>query len=154
MNGENRKVRYLSPDVLAAKSLTENDIDQDVDYVGLPVALAGPQAYNLSPDLNQASRNPHVSWVNSNFANANSGIKARLISAAEVHFILAEASAVKNWNAGDAATHYNQAIQASFMAWGIGSAAPAYIAQPEVAFDGTQKQIIEQKWIASWACSN
>jgi hypothetical protein len=153
VNGENRKVRYLSPDVLAAKGLTENDIDQDVDYVGLPVALAGPQAYNLSPDLNQASRNPHVSWVNSNFANANSGIKARVMSAAEVHFILAEASAVKNWNAGDAATHYNQAIQASFMAWGIGPKAAAYIAQPAVAFDGTQKQIIEQKWIASWAAA-
>jgi len=151
VNGENRKVRYLAPDVLAAKGLTVNDIDQDVDYVGLPVALAGPQAYNLSPDLNQASRNPHVSWVNSNFANANSGIKARLISAAEVHFILAEASAVKGWNAGDAEQHYNDAIQASFMAWGIGPAAAGYIAQPEVAFDGTQKQIIEQKWIASWS---
>jgi hypothetical protein len=151
VNGENRKVRYLAPDVLAAKGLTVNDIDQDIDYVGLPVALAGPQAYNLSPDLNQASRNPHVSWVNSNFANANSGIKARLISAAEVHFILAEASAVKHWNAGDAEQHYNQAIQSSFIAWGIGSAAPAYIAGPGVAFDGTQQQIIEQKWIAAWS---
>ena len=151
VNGENRKVRYLSPDVLAAKGLTVADIDQDVDYVGLPVALAGPQAYNLSTDLNQASRNPHVSWVNSNFANAKSGIKARLITAAEVHFILAEASAVKGWNAGDAEAHYNAGIQASFAAWGIGSAAAAYTAQPEVAFNGTQEQIIEQKWIASWA---
>jgi len=151
VNGENRKVRYLASDVLAAKGLTVNDIDQDIDYVGLPVALAGPQAYNLSPDLNQASRNPHVSWVNSNFANANSGIKARLISAAEVHFILAEASAVKHWNAGDAEEHYNQGILSSFMAWGIGGAAPAYIAGPGVAFDGTQQQIIEQKWIAAWS---
>jgi hypothetical protein len=151
VNGENRKVRYLSTDVLASKGLTVSDINQDVNYVGLPVALAGPQAYNLSPDLNQASRNTHVSWVNSNFANAKSGIKARLMSAAEVHFILAEASAVKGWNAGDAQTHYNQGIMASFAAWGIGTEAADYIAQPEVAFNGTQEQIIEQKWIASWS---
>jgi hypothetical protein len=151
VNGENRRVRYLAPDVLSSKGLTTSDINQDVDYVGLPVALAGPQAYNLSPDLNQASRNPHVSWVNSNFANAKSGIKSRLLSAAEVHFILAEATAIKGWNAGDAATNYNLGIQSSFVVWGIPGESDAYIAQPEVAFDGTQEQIIEQKWIASWS---
>ena len=151
INGESRKVRYLAPDVLSGKGLTVDDINQDVNYVGLPVALAGPQAYNLSPDLNQASRNPHVSWVNSNFANAKSGIKARLMSAAEVHFILAEASGVKGWNAGDAEAHYNAGIQSSFAAWGIGDAAADYIAQPEVKYSGTQQQIIEQKWIASWS---
>lgn len=153
VHGENRSVRYLSPDVLSSKGLTVADINQDVDYVGLPVALAGPQAYNLSPDLNQASRNPHVSWVNSNFANAKSGIKMRLMTAAEVHFILAEASAVKGWNAGDAEGHYNAAIQASFSAWGIGGESTPYLAQPEVAFNGTQQQIIEQKWIASWSAA-
>jgi hypothetical protein len=150
VNGENRRVRYLAPDVLSSKGLTASDINQDANYVGLPVALAGPQAYNLSPDLNQASRNPHVSWVNSRFANAKSEIKARLMSAAEVHFILAEASGVKGWSAGDAQTHYNQGIQASFAAWGIESQSASYIAQPEVAYTGTQKQIIEQKWIAAW----
>ena len=151
--GENRKVRYLSSDVLSAKGLTVSDIDQDVNYVGLPVALAGPQAYNLSPDLNQASHNPHVSWVNSNFANAKSGIKVKLMTAAEVHFILAEATAVKGWNAGDAQSHYNAGIEASFAAWGIGAEAANYIAQPEVVFDGTLKQIIQQKWIASWSAA-
>jgi hypothetical protein len=151
VNNENRKVRYLAPDVLSSKGLTLSDINQDVNYVGLPVALSGPQAYNLSPDLNQASRNTHVSWVNSNFANAKSGIKARLMSAAEVHFILAEAAAVQGWSAGDAETNYKQGIQSSFAAWQIPNEADAYIAQPEVAFDGTQKQIIEQKWIASWS---
>lgn len=151
--GENRKVRYLSSDILSAKGLTVNDINQDVNYVGLPVALAGPQAYNLSPDLNQASHNPHVSWVNSNFANAKSGIKVKLMTAAEVHFILAEAAAVKGWNAGDAQSHYNAGIEASFAAWGIGAEAVNYIAQPEVAFDGTLKQIIQQKWIASWSAA-
>jgi hypothetical protein len=150
VNGENRTVRYLSPDVLAAKGLTVNDVDQDVNYVGLPVALAGPQAYNLSPDLNQASRNPHVSWVNSNFANAKGGVKARLMSAAEVHFILAEA-ALKGWNAGTASDHYAAGIQSSFEAWGIGSESPAYMNEPDVVFNGTQKQIIIQKWIASWS---
>ncbi len=151
VNGEQKKVRYLSLDALASKGLTTNDINQDPDYVGLPTALSGPQAYNLSPDLNQSSRNPHVSWVNSNFANAKSGIKARLMSAAEVYFILAEAAAVYGWNTGDAETHYKNAILASFNAWGLGSEAASYIAQPQVAFDGTQEQILTQKWIASWS---
>ena len=75
------------------------------------------------------------------------------MTAAEVHFILAEAIAVKGWNAGDAQSHYNAGIQASFAAWGIGAEAANNIAQPEVVFDGTLKQIIQQKWIASWSAA-
>lgn len=145
------RVLIITSEFLAAKGITENDINQDPYYVGLPVALNAPQTYNLSPDVQQASHNTHVSWVNKNFAKGNAGgIKVRLITAAEVHFILAEAAA-KGWSAGDAEDHYNKGITASFSVWGLGAEALAYITQPEVAYDGTIKQILTQKWIASWS---
>ncbi len=154
VGGESRKVRYISPDVLAARGLTVNDINQDENYVGLPPAIPGPAVYNLSPDASQASRNPHVSWLSDIYKQAKGPLlKARLISAAEVHFILAEASAVKGWAAGDAATHYNAGIQASLNVWGVGGYASAYLAQPAVKFNNTQQQIILQKWIASWTAA-
>ncbi|RFS21725.1 SusD/RagB family nutrient-binding outer membrane lipoprotein [Chitinophaga silvatica] len=154
VNGENRKVRYVSPDVLASKGLTVNDINQNVDYVGLPPAIPGPAVYNLSPDAAQASRNPHVSWLNDIYKQAKGPLlRARLISAAEVHFILAEASGIKGWAAGDAETHYNAAIKASFTTWGLAGSYNAYISQAAVKYNHTQRQIIEQKWAASWTAA-
>lgn len=115
VNGENRKVRYVSPDILSNKGLTLNDVNQDPNYVGLPVALTLPQGYNLSPDLNQASRNPHVSWLNNIYQNAKGPLlKARLMTAAEVHFIIAEAKAVKGWTSANAENEYKAGIKASF----------------------------------------
>ncbi|MHA4807054.1 SusD/RagB family nutrient-binding outer membrane lipoprotein [Flavitalea flava] len=150
VNGENRKVRYLSPDILAGKGLTEADIDQDPDYVGIPTAIVGGQVYNMGPDANQGAHNPHVSWLNSTYMGAKGGLlKARIMSAAEVHFILAEA-ALKGWAAGDAQMHYNMAIQQSLTAWGVGGSYGAYIAQPQVAWDGTLERLITQKWISFW----
>ena len=151
VNGETRKVRYLSPDILSSRALTLDDINQDPNYVGLPVALTGPQAYNLSPDLNQASHNPHVSWVNDMYRDAKGPLlKARLISAAEVHFIIAEAKAVYGWTSADAESEYYEGIRASLEAWGLSSAYSDYIIQPDIVFNNTQKQIMEQKWIANW----
>lgn len=152
VNGEERKVRYISPDILSKRGITENDINQNPDYVGLPVALSAPSAYNLSPDPAQASHNPHVSWLNPIYTNTNGPLlKARFMSAAEVHFIIAEAKAVKGWTGADAATEYDAGIQASFNAWGIGNQFSSYLTNPGVAFDGTQQQIMIQKWIANWS---
>ncbi len=153
VNGEPRQVRYISTDVLAGKGLTINDIDQNTNYVGLPPAILGGPVYNISNDPSQGAHNPHVSWLNTVYTNARSPLLlARLISAAEVHFILAEA-AMKGWATGDAQTHYNAAIQSSLTAWGVGSAYSAYIAQPAVAFAGTEEQLITQKWISSWTAA-
>jgi hypothetical protein len=149
MDGELRRVRFISNGYLSSKNLTVDQIDQDPHYVGLPVALNAPQLYNLSPTAEQAARNPHVSWVNATFANSK-GVKVRVMTAAEVNFILAEASAAYHWNAGDAETNYKAAIKASFDAWGLTSQYNQYVTQPEVAFNGTQKQIITQKWVASF----
>jgi hypothetical protein len=153
VNGEARQVRYISTDVLASKGLTLNDIDQNVNYVGLPPAIVGGPVYNLSNDPSQAAHNPHVSWLNTIYTKpVGPLLLSRLISAAEVHFILAEA-AMKGWAAGDAETEYNAAIQSSLTAWGVGGAYDAYIAQPGVAYAGTEEQLITQKWIASWTAA-
>jgi hypothetical protein len=150
IDGEIRTVRILSPQALTNKALTLDDINQDPHYVGLPVSLNAPFTYNMSPDTRQGGHNPHVSWVNRTFANGK-GVPARVMSATEVHFILAEASAVYGWNAGNAKDHYNAAIKASFDVWGLSSSYDAYIAESDVAFNGTQKQILTQKWLSSWS---
>ena len=145
--------RYLSPDVLASRNVSLDDVNQNEDYIGIPPGISGPQVYNLSPDANQASTNPHVSWLNDRYKDASGPLlKARLMSASEVYFILSEA-ALKGWSVGDAASHYQLAIKSSFDTWGIGGAYDAYVEQPEVVFDGTLKQLIEQKWIASWTAA-
>jgi hypothetical protein len=127
-------------------------IDQDPEYVGLPPAWSiVPQAYNLCPNLEQAPLNPHASHISSMYkAAAGTYLKARLISASEVNFILAEA-ALNGWAAGGTATNYYKAgVKTSLETWGIGSTYDAYIVRTGVAYNGTLAQIIEQKWIASW----
>ncbi|MEQ6119452.1 SusD/RagB family nutrient-binding outer membrane lipoprotein [Reichenbachiella sp. MALMAid0571] len=126
-------------------------LNTSTDFVGMPpAALQTPSAFNMSPDLNQASTNPHVSWVNAQFTEASGdNLKARLITAAEVNFILAEA-ALNGW-IGNAEEYYNAGIQASFEAWGIGDEYDDYMTETGVAYDATQAQIINQKWISSWA---
>lgn len=127
-------------------------VDTDPEYVGMPPAWSAvPQAYNLSPDLSQAPYNPHVSHINSIYTEPSGSIlKARLISAAEVNFILAEA-ALNGWAAGgNAEDYYRTAIEASFEAWEVEGQFDDYMNESGVVFNETQEQIITQKWIASW----
>lgn len=138
------------------KSTYGVDLDLDPEYVGLPPAWSiVPQAYNLCPNLEQAPLNPHASHLN-NMYKAASGtyLKARLISAAEVNFILAEAT-LKGWTTGGTATDFYKAgVKASLEAWGLGNSYDTYIARTGVAYNGTLAQIIEQKWIASWTSAS
>jgi len=145
---ENGK-RYLSPDKVAGK-----DVNTNPDYVGLPTGLIGGASYNLSPTAEQAANNPHVSWLNDIYKQAKGPLlKSRMMSAAEVRFILAEA-ALKGWSVtGDAKTHYDAGIKASMDTWGTTAAYASYMTQKGVAYDGTLKQIIEQKWISSWTAA-
>lgn len=75
-----------------------------------------------------------------------------VFSSYESYFLQAEAVA-RGWISGNAATLYNQGIQASFTALGAGSAT-TYIAQPSVAYpvtgslDAQVKAIITQKYIS------
>jgi len=141
--------RILSPDKVG-----NTQIDTDPDYVGLPPSFSAlPSAYNLNPTPGQTSFNPHVSFLNSIYKAAKGPLlRARLISAAEVNFILAEA-ALKGWAAGVAKDRYEAGVKASMGTWTVGDKYDAYIATPGVAFDNTLKQIIEQKWIASWTAA-
>lgn len=143
--------RYISPDVLISKNIPLSEVNQNQDYVGIPPGYIGPAVYNLSPDPNQASFNPHVSWLSDMYRVFNSPLlKARLLAASEINFILAEA-ALNRWNVGGTAESYYQAgIRASLDTWGVSTAFATYIATPGVVYEGTQQQIIEQKWIASW----
>ena len=142
-------VRYLSPDKVGT-----TPIDTDPEYVGIPASFSAlVSVYNLNPTPGQTSNNPHVSFLNDIYKEAAGPLlKARLISAAEVHFILAEA-ALKGWNVGNAETHYEEGIQASLNTWEVGDSFDDYIAQPEVAYNGTLEQLMEQKWIASWTAA-
>ncbi|MVM28675.1 SusD/RagB family nutrient-binding outer membrane lipoprotein [Spirosoma sp. HMF4905] len=139
-------VRYLSPDKVGT-----TQIDTDPNYVGLPPSVSQlPSGYNFNPTPGQTSVNPHVSYLNEIYMQAKGTLlKARLVSAAEVRFILAEA-AQKGWAAGDAKTQYEAGVKASLTAWGLASSYTAFIAQKGVVYDGTLSQLIGQKWIASW----
>ena len=142
--------RRLSPDVVEGVI-----IDTDPEYVGIPPSVSSlPSAYNLNPTPGQTSFNPHVSYLNAIYQEASHPLLlARIISAAEVRFLLAEA-ALKGWSVGGSAEeHYNEAIKASLTTWGVEDSYDTYIATPGVAFDGTLQQIIEQKWIASWSAA-
>jgi hypothetical protein len=63
-------------------------------------------------------------------------MKARLISYAEVCFILAEA-AQKGWSVGGTQQDwYENGVKASFDTWGVGDDASDYLAGAGVAYDG------------------
>ncbi|WP_353124831.1 SusD/RagB family nutrient-binding outer membrane lipoprotein [Parapedobacter pyrenivorans] len=142
-------VRYLSPDKVGSAI-----VDQDPDYVGLPPSFSAlPSSYNLNPTPGQTSYNPHVSFLNDSYKEASGPLlKARLLSAAEVHFILAEAS-LKGWATGNAQEHYNHGVEQSLKAWMLGDTYQGYIDNIGVAYDGSLEQIMEQKWIASWTAA-
>lgn len=143
-------VRYLSPDKVAGIS-----IDQDPEYVGMPPSWSSsvPSSYNLNPTPGQLSNNPHVSFLNDIYKEASGPLlKARLLSAAEVHFILAEA-AIKGWSVGNGQEHYNQGVEQSLRAWTVGNAYADYIDNAGVVYEGTIEQVMEQKWIASWTAA-
>lgn len=142
-------VRYLSPDKVG-----DEDIDTDPEYVGLPTAFSAlPSTYNLNPTPGQTSYNPHVSFLNDIYKQATGPLlRARLISAAEVNFILAEA-ALKGYAVGPAQAFYEAGVRASLETWGVDDEYDTYIAGPGVAFNETLEQVMEQKWIASWTAA-
>ena len=126
-------------------------VDYDKEYVGLPTAISTGAGYNLSETLAQGTLNLHVSQLNSRYKQASGALlKARLLSASEINFIIAEAI-TKGWASGSAETFYNEGIKQSFIAWGVESAYNQYISGK--AAYSSYEDIIEQKWIASWTAT-
>lgn len=128
-------------------------INLDPEYIGLPPSSPAGGAYNLNPDLAQGTLNPHCSQLNSMYKESSGPLlRARMMSASEVHFILAEA-ALKGWSVGaDSKTYYDGAIKASFDTWGLSGMYDSYISGA-ASHDGTLEQLIQQKWIASWTAA-
>lgn len=143
--------REISQDVADAYLTTYGiPIDFDQEYIGMPPGFVGGQAFNMKPDKAQGTYNPHASQLNDVYKAASGDLlQMRLISAAEVNFILAEA-AYRGWTGGSAENYYAQGIQQSFNAWGIGSSFSGYVGG--VPYSGLES-IITQKWIASWSAA-
>lgn len=70
-----------------------------------------------------------------------------ILQYAEVEFLLAEA-VLKGFVTGNAKTHYDKGIKASMDYWGVTTIPAAFLAHPEIAYDGTMEQIITQKYFA------
>jgi len=154
MVGKNRKIynkNTYKQDILDGWVL----VDTSSVYVGLPVGVSGgtEYEYNLNPVPELGGDNIHVSRMHLDF-NERAGykLKSRIFSAAEVHFLMAEA-AIRGWGSS-AEAHYQAGIQASFEAWGIGNEFSDYIDNSGVAFNNTLEQIMEQKWIANFVNGN
>lgn len=147
------KTWEVSADVVQTYEATYNTpIDYSTDYIGIPPAIGGALFYNLQLEGNAAGQgryNSHISQLNSMYQQASGDLlQMRLISAAEVNFILAEAASY-SWISG-APTYYAQGVQESFNAWGVGDKFAAYITG--APYDGLES-IIQQKWIASWSAA-
>ena len=150
-------IRYVGPDAVD-KYVSQFGFapDEDPEYVGLPPSWSNlPQAYNMNPDNNwaQAPLNPHASHLNERYMNTSGPLlKSRLLTAAEVQFVIAEA-ALKGWTSESAQPHYEAGVQASLKAWGKSGDYADYILNTGVSYEGTLEQIMEQKWIASWTAA-
>jgi Starch-binding associating with outer membrane len=148
--------RVVSKDTADAYLLkTGYPLNTDPNWVGIPPSWSAlAQLYNLNPPKEQGEPNPHASQLNGIYEEAAGPLlKARMLSAAEVNFTLAEA-ALKGWSVnGTASDYYYAGIRASFDAWNLSGSYDDYIAGPGVAFNGTLEQIMEQKWIASWTAA-
>jgi len=161
-------VRYIHPDSMDVRNWKVYDKDTwptDIeagkvlvdtnDYAGMPIASStgDGSGWNLNPAVIQGGFNVHNSALADVYKEASGDLlKARLISYAEVCFILAEA-AQKGWSAGSQQTWYENGIKASFETWGVGDAS-TYLAEAGVAYDGSLEQIMVQKWIANWTVAH
>lgn len=125
-------------------------VDYDPEYVGIPPSIFAAPQYNLNPNLEQAVFNPHASQLNDIYKETSGDLlQMRIMSAAEVHFILSEA-ALYGWASGTPEAHYAAGIQQSLNAWGVGDSFDDYIGG--APYSG-KESIIQQKWIASWTAA-
>lgn len=146
--------RRFNPNTYVPNAPFNTEAPNTDEYVGIPPARLYPDYFNNNPTSGQSVQNQHVSQLSYHFQNKDDGknglLKSRLATATETAFILAEA-AQRGWAAGTAGTHYNNGVKFSLESWGVGDEYNDYIVTSGVAYDGTLEQIIEQKWIASFA---
>ncbi|NNG11130.1 MAG: SusD/RagB family nutrient-binding outer membrane lipoprotein, partial [Arenibacter sp.] len=139
--------RYTTEDIDARNNdgNKENDVNTSL-FVGLPVALTDPNQFHKFADginaneviasLDEsvylaAASNPHASYLTEMYAeDANPLVKAVLMNAAEVQFILAEAS-VRGWISNSALDYYNSGIQLSMGQYEITDGDPSAVYDKE-----------------------
>jgi hypothetical protein len=162
-------VRYLHPDTMVVKDqvvynkgtwaadvLAGKVIIDTLDYVGIPIGVSkgDPRGYNLNPSPIQGGSNVQVSALADMYKDSKGDmLLARLMSYAEVCFILAEAAQKGMSVVEPQQTWYEKGIEASFITWKVDDDYAAYIAGAGVAYDGSLEQIMVQKWIANWTNS-
>lgn len=147
VNGE----RQISQDVVDDYESTWGvGVDFDDEFVGIPPSVFAAPQYNLNPNLEQGVYNPHASQLNDRYKETNDPLALmRLMSAAEVYFILAEA-AISGWAPGTVQGYYGMGVEQSLNAWGVGDSTVDYLTRAPYT---DLSSIIEQKWIASWTAA-
>lgn len=144
--------REVSQDVVT-KFETDNTmkVDFDPEFAGVTISHPKVQIFNMNnANPAQGTVNPHASHLNDRYKKtADPLVLMRLISAAEVNFILAEA-ANRGWISG-AETYYAAGVQQSLNAWGVGSQYSSYISR--APYNGLNS-ILVQKWFASWSTAH
>lgn len=143
--------REVSQDVVDEYESTWGvGIDYDPEFVGIPPSVFAAPQYNMNPNLEQGAYNPHVSNLNTMYRQTSGPLLLmRLLSAAEVNLILAEA-AINGWAPAAPEEYYANGVRESLNAWGVGDAFNDYIAS--APYSGLES-IIQQKWIASWTAA-
>ncbi len=144
--------REVSQDVVT-KFETDNTmkVDFDPEFAGVTISHPKVQIFNMNnANPAQGTVNPHASHLNDRYKKtADPLVQMRLISAAEVNFILAEA-AYRGWISG-AENYYSAGIQQSLNAWGVGNQFSSYITR--APYNGLNS-ILVQKWFASWSTAH
>ena len=114
------------------------------------LGLKGQYLGNAPGNDTEDSQKNRYSRVGSAYASIKAPVV--LMSAAEVNFIKAEVYHRAS-NAASAQAAYQAAITQDFAALGLSSSAAAYLANANVAYDGTLQRIMEQKWITMFQAS-
>jgi hypothetical protein len=145
-------IDYSNPDV-AAQSI--NILDSNKLYAGFIAGMAGDWKNgngHYDTEAGGVVGNFKVSKFSQLFRqNSHPLLRATIMNADEVQFIIAEA-AVRGLIAADANEYYKNGISFSMKRWGIGDDDIAdYLAQPSIGLPGDNagnlEKIAEQKWL-------
>ncbi len=162
-------IDYVHPDSIAARGYVVYSKDTWVDnvnndlvlidtleYSGIPIAstIGDGSGWNLNPFVIQGGPNIHNSQLADMFKEAKGDLlEAKLITYAEVCFLKSEAI-LNGWNVnGSQQEWYESGIEASFDYWRV-DGFDEYVSGAKVAYNGSLKQLITQKWIANFTVAH
>lgn len=147
-NGE----REVSQDLVTAFEANGMKVDFHPDYAGVTISHPLVQLFNMNnANSAQGTVNRHASHLHNRYKlTSDPLVLMRLISAAEINLILAEA-AFRGWITGNPADYYAAGVQESLNAWGVGAEFGDYITR--APYSGLES-IMEQKWIAHWTTAH